>query len=441
MAQTPPQMVGITCRNCGRQFTTQVYSIVDVGQNPEAKRRLLEGQINVAVCPQCGVGGILSVPFLYHDPQKELLFIYTPPPTMMDNNRQQRFIGSLINSVMTSLPSERRKGYLFQPRTFLSLETMVDEIVIADGISRQQLEGQKRKAHLLDRLRTATSDDVIEIIARENEKDLDYEFLLMLNNLIERMRAQGNETEAARLQDLHRKLLQYSETARRGEVESARTLSRAKLLQRLLEIEDESQQKALVAAARPLLDYGFFQTLTGMVEEAKQAGNTEKANRLLDLRSKFLKWIDELDAEARRIWDRKAKLIQEILQSSDWRAAMEPHWQEIDQIFLTILARNIQLAQQQDNTQTAARLQQLADLAMVIAREHAPPEVQLLNRLLEADYPEGTQRILEQNREQINTDFAKLMDAVIRDLAAQGRQQDVDTTQLIRAQVKAMIGQ
>ena len=154
MAQTPPQMVVITCRNCGRQFTTQVYSIVDVGQNPEAKRRLLEGQTNVAVCPQCGVGGILSVPFLYHDPQKELLFIYTPPPTMMDNNRQQRFIGSLINSVMTSLPSERRKGYLFQPRTFLSLETMMDEIVIADGISRQQLEGQKRKAHLLDRLRT-----------------------------------------------------------------------------------------------------------------------------------------------------------------------------------------------------------------------------------------------------------------------------------------------
>jgi len=438
MAHSPPHMAAITCPNCGRHFTTPTQSIVDVGQDPGAKDRLLRGQINVAICPQCGVGGTLSAPFLYHDPQKELLFVYTPPSALMDSNQQQRFIGSLINRVMTSLPQEQRKGYLFQPRTFLSIETMLDEIIMADGLSRQELESQKRKLQLLDRLVSASSDDVIEIIARENEKELDYEFFLVLNNLIERMRAQGNETEADRLQGLRRKLLRYSEAARQGDVESEQIISKDELLQRLLKTDSEAQQKSLAAAARPLLDYGFFQALTATIEEAQQTGDIEKANRHLDLRSKLLQWTKELDDEARKIWERKAKLIQEVLQSSDWRAALEPQWQEIDRVFLIILESNIQQAQQQGDRQTAATLQQLADLALVVARDHAPPEVQLLNQLLDADYPQGTQRILEQKHDRLDAGFLKLIDAVIQDLAAQGRQQDVNTVQLIRAQIKAM---
>ncbi len=441
MAQTPPQMAAVTCPNCGRQFPTPVQSIVDVGQDPSAKVRLLQGQINVAICPQCGAGGTLSVPFVYHDPEKELLLTYTPPSTMMDNAQQQRLIGSLINSVMASLPQDRRKGYLFQPRTFLSMETMRDEIVMADGLSRQQLDGQKRKLRLLDRLVTATSDDVIEVIARENEKDLDYEFFLVLKNLIERMSAHGNEAEASRLQHLHRKLLQYSEAARQGDLESAEIISKDELLHRLLETDDERQQKALVAAARPLLDYTFFEVLTDRIEKAKQAQETQEANRLLSLRSKLLEWTQELDAEAKKIWERKGKLIQDTLQSSDWQAALEPHWQEIDHVFLTILSSNIELAQQRGDAEVAATLQQLADLALVIARKHAPPEVQLLNRLLEADYPEGTQRILEENRDHLNAGVFELLDAILRDLAAQGRQQDMATVQLIRTQAKALLGE
>jgi hypothetical protein len=432
-------MAAITCPKCRRQFTTPVYSIVDVGQDPAARDRLLQGQINLAICPQCGASGTLSVPFLYHDPEKELLFAYSPPSTVMDNAQQQRFIGVSINTVMASLPAGKRKGYLFQPRTFLSMETMLDEIIMADGISRQQMESQRRKLRLLQRLLNAISDDVIQVIARENEQDLDYEFFLLLNDIIERRRAEGNEAEASRVGSLHQKLLQYSDAARHGEVDSAEIISKDELLKRLLETDDEEQQKALVAAARPLLDYGFFQVLTSRIEKAQQAGNNEKANQLLELRSRLLDWTDKLDAEVKKIWERKAKLIEEILHSKDWRAALEPNWQEIDPIFLTILDSNVELAKKQGNEQAAAPLQQLADLALVIAREHAPPEVQLLNKLLEANYPEGTQRILEQNRDRLDAGFLDLIDGVVRDMAARGLQVQMKALQLIRAQAKVML--
>jgi hypothetical protein len=441
MAQIPAQAATLVCPNCGQQFTIQIHSIIDVGQDPDAKTQFLRGQTNVAVCPRCGTRGPLNTPFLYHDPHKELLFIYTPPPTAMSHDQQQRFIGSMINTVMSSLPSEQRKGYLFQPRNFLSLETMLDEIIVADGVSREQLESQRRKIRLLDRLQNAISDDVIEVIAKENEKDLDYEFFLLLNSLVEQSMAQGNEAEAARLRELHNKLLQYSEAARQGEAESAQILSQKDLLQHLLEIEDEQQLKSLVAAARPLLDYAFFQSLTGMIEKAQQEGEQEEADKLLNLRSKLLTWTDELDAEVRKIWERKAKLIQDILQSPDWRAALEPHWQEIDPVFLTILSSNVKLAQDQGNNQAVTTLQQLMDLALLVAREHAPPEVQLLNRLLEVEQPTETQRILEENRELLNASFLNLIDQITRDLAAQNRQEDIKRLQIIRGQVEELIGQ
>jgi hypothetical protein len=441
MAQIPTQAATIVCPNCGQQFTTQIRSIVDVGQDPEAKMRFLQGQLNVAICPRCGTAGPLNTPFLYHDPHKELLFVYTPPPTTMSHDQQQRFIGSMINAVMSSLPSEQRKGYLFQPRNFLSLETMLDEIIVADGIPREQLESQRRKLRLLNRLRSAVSDDVIEVIARENEKDLDYEFFLLLNNLVENMAAQGNEAEAVRLQGLRSKLLQYSEAARQGDAESAQILSQGDLLQLLLETEDEQQRKALVAAARPLLDYAFFQSFTGMIEKAQQDGKQKEADRLLGLRSQLLAWTDELDAAARKIWERKAKLIQDVLQSPDWRAALEPHWQEIDPIFLTIVSSNVRLAQDRGNEQAAATLQQLMDLALLIAHEHAPPEVQLLNQLLEVEAPTERQRLLEENREHLNAEFLALIDQVSRDLAAQRREEDIKALQMIRDRVEEMIEQ
>jgi hypothetical protein len=312
---------------------------------------------------------------------------------------------------------------------------------MAEGVSREQLESQRRKLRLLGRLQDATSDEVVEVIARENEKDLDYEFFLLLNNLAERMTVQGDEVEAGRLRTLRQKLLQYSDAARQGDVQSEQIISKEDILESLLAAEDEEQQKSLVAAARPLLDYGFFQTLTAMMERAEQAGDAEEAQQLLDLRSKLLDWTDELDAEAKKIWQRKGKLIEEILRSPDWRSALEPKWQEIDPVFLTILSSNVQLAKEQGNEQAATMLQQLADLALVIAREHAPPEVQLLNQLLEADYPDATQRILEQNRDRLDTDFLALIDDVIGSLAAQERGEDIETLRLIRAQVETAIGE
>ena len=242
------------------------------------------------------------------------------------------------------------------------------------------------------------------------------------------------------MQILRDKLLQYSQVSPQQILGEAESITPDELLQQFLKLDDEQQQKAMVAAIRPLLDYAFFQTLTSRIEEAEKTGNDDQAARLLDLRTKLLTWIDALEAEAKKIWERKGKIIKDALESADWRTALDPHWQEIDTIFLTILGSNIKIAQEQGNKQAAATLQQLADLAMIIAREHAPPEIELLNRLLETDSIEERTRILDENQNMVNTDFLGLINQVAQDLVAQGRQQEADTLLPLTEQVTKILG-
>ena len=91
-------------------ITVQVHSIIDVGQDPELKQRFLSGQLNIAVCPNCGSTGMVQVPLLYHDPQREFLGVLVPQEAVRDEAERQRVIGRLTNTLMNRLPPEQRRG-------------------------------------------------------------------------------------------------------------------------------------------------------------------------------------------------------------------------------------------------------------------------------------------------------------------------------------------
>ena len=83
----------VTCPSCNNQYQSPMEQILDVREDPNAKMRVLNGVVNVAKCPHCGVRGTLSIPFLYHDPDKELALVYVPMGAGLDNLERQRIIG------------------------------------------------------------------------------------------------------------------------------------------------------------------------------------------------------------------------------------------------------------------------------------------------------------------------------------------------------------
>ncbi|NJL34577.1 MAG: hypothetical protein HC893_12845 [Chloroflexaceae bacterium] len=116
-----PQTVQITCPNCRQPYQTQVFSLVDVTQHPELKRALMAGQINVAVCPNCGFVSMLGTPLAYHDAAKQLFLVYIPSELGLPAEMQERFIGDVTTLSMQSLPEQASKSHLLTPRRFLSM--------------------------------------------------------------------------------------------------------------------------------------------------------------------------------------------------------------------------------------------------------------------------------------------------------------------------------
>ena len=76
----PPTGAQIRCPNCGHTYVVPVFNIIDLGVNPELKGPLLSGQVNVAACPSCGVGGPLGTLLLVHEPAHQFLGVFVPGP-------------------------------------------------------------------------------------------------------------------------------------------------------------------------------------------------------------------------------------------------------------------------------------------------------------------------------------------------------------------------
>jgi hypothetical protein len=425
-----------------------VLTIVDALQSPEAKTLLLAGQLNVAVCPQCGHAGILSTPLVYHDSDKELLFTHVPSELGLPEVEQQGIIGDLTNRVMSSLPVEQRKGYLLRPRNFLRLEGLIEAVLEADGITPEMLEAQRARATLLDRLVQATSADARRIITQENDQLIDYEFFQLLSLNIELAQADSRQEVVQELLRLRGQLLEWTaagrEVASREEAikELGTQVTREELLEKLVRAAlagEQAKVETMVAFARPVIDYIFYQQLTARIESAEQAGNSSQASLLKILRNDILSLAAEIDAEVQRASEQAIQLLNEILQSDDMQRAVRAHIAQIDDLFLNTLAVNLQAAEQSGRSADAQKLRQLADVLMDVIRESQPPQIQFINELLSAEYPEGTRALLEENPEQVNAQLLEIMRLLGQDLTQTGRVEVAQRLAEIQQQATAMM--
>jgi len=422
-----------------------VQTIIDVGQDPEAKSRLLRGQVNIATCPQCGNAGMLSAPFVYHDPDKELLLCFLPPELNLRSDEQHKFVGDMTNRLMSYLPPEQRKGYLLQPKIFLSLQGLMDEVMRAEGVTKEMLETQKAKLGLLRRFLDATSDEVLQVMARENDDQLDYQFFYLLTGSIETAKADGEEDRAKRLLELREKLLESSSLGRASRVEREVTealeegMTREEFLEKVVECQSDAELQAVMVPGRRLLDYQFFRSLTSRIETHEGTGEAEEAQRLRDLRSRILEIRDRLDAETQAILKEKADLLREIFESENSEEALQEHMEEIDEAFFAVLSANIEHAETEGEKETAEKLKRLEALAFELLEEKMPRPIKFINQLMGAQYPRETKKLLEENVEQIDNELLRTMDLIIENLSRGGEKRAVRQLREIRDQARAML--
>lgn len=300
----------VLCPKCKSPVIAEIEQVFDTRFMPEARDLVLSGAFNILQCPVCGTVAQVPLPIVYHDPDKELLLVYVPPELGLSRDEQEKAVGPLLRQAMKNLPPEKRKAYLLQPQYVLSLRTLQERILEAEGISKEELEAQEKRMSLLSRLISASDEARRQIL--EQEKDLvDEAFLDLLGYLQYVAQSTGDRVLLQRLDAIEKLLREVTplgqileaeeEKARRVQefVKSLpRNLTPQAFVERLLQWPylDRDHLALLTLVFPAILDYPVLQAL----QEVKETGSVEmraKAKEvhrfLLDVLERAAKFQEE----------------------------------------------------------------------------------------------------------------------------------------------------
>lgn len=431
----------VNCPNCRQPVIADVEQLFDVASDPSAKQKLLSGAVNVIACQNCGYQGSLATPIVYHDAEKELLLSYMPPEMGLPRNEQERILGGLINQVINRLPQEKRKGYLLRPQSTLTMQGLVERVLEGEGITREMIQAQQQKMNLLQRLISATPD-VRETIAQQEDQLIDAEFFSLISRLAEASLGAGDQRSARALAELQRGLLPITSFGRELQAQSQEyeaainslrelgdQLTRDDLLDVVISAPNDIRLQALVRLARPAMDYEFFQLLSQRIDRARGDGRA----RLIEIREKLLDITREVDSRLEERRKAIQGIIENILQTPDISKAMAENLELVDEMFLGELDDFLAQARKQGNLERSAKIQQM--IAVIQEASAPPPEVKLIEAMLEAEDDASRQALLEQNASQITPDFIDALSNVMTQLQSTGDEQLIKRIQAVHRQV------
>lgn len=420
------------CPRCRQPVVAEIDQLFDMNVDKRAKQKLLSGTANFIQCPACGYEGNLSTPIVYHDPEKELLLTYFPPEMGIPVNEQEKMIGPLIKKVMENLPQEKRKGYLFKPQTMFTMQTMVEKILEADGITKEMLDAQQRKAKLIERLVTAQPDSQLEIISQEQD-EIDEEFFQLLSRLIQLTLAQGDQDGAQRLADLQKLLVENTEVGkdleeRTREIDAAIKslqeaskdgLTREKLLDLVVNAPSETRLMMLVSLARQGFDYMFFDLLTKKINES--AG--DEKTRLEALRESILNMTREIDQALQNEMEKARQLLNEIVAANNVEEELQNKLDQVSDIFVEVLRTELEAARQSGDL---VRLEKLNKVSGVIEAASAPPpEIRLIEQMLSFQDEKELDSFLDEHSEEITPELMQILNNVIMQSEQQGQSKEL----------------
>ena len=423
----------ITCPNCQTTFNAEIHQVVDVGQNPQLKYELLNGALNVFVCPNCGMSGQMATPLLYHDPEHELFMVHVPMELDLAPDERQQLIGRLVQEVMDQTPPEQRRGYMLQPQEIIRYQTFLEKILETEGVTPEMIARQRKQAELLQSLATADKD-VVDTLLEERSDEIDEAFFAMLRSMIEAAQQQGDDDRLLRLINLQARLyretevgqeLEARQTALRKfqqEVREADGLTPEMLVKHVVEhSDDRGTVDALISMGQQAFNYHFFTLLTDEIEERAKRQDKEGAKQLTQIRQHLRELHKEMEEQSQRILQQANETLQAILSADDRAQAIRENVDRIDDTFMYVLSALIAQAEQQGNTQRRQQLQEVQDLIMEEAERQVPPQIRLINRLLQAETETEQRTILEENQNMLTPELAQMLNALAEEVTSDGQ--------------------
>lgn len=432
-----PQVAQLSCPNCQQTFRTTIHSLVDATQQPDLKQTLVAGRLNIATCTSCGAATMIATPLIYHDISKQACFVYIPQEMKMSAEDQERFIGEMSSAITQTLPEDAPRGYLLTPKRFMTLQSLVDAILEADGIPKEVVEQQRKRVEIISSLAGALEDDeTFAQLVQEHQEDFNYEFFATLSAFIDAS-AQENQHESVELLVKLREKL-AKQVGFEEEFESPSTADADEVLQRLMDTAEEELEQ-VVAETRPVIDYALFQAWASQIEALEQEGKTDEAEKMKQRRTLVHETVERLDKEAQAIFEGAANALQEIVQAEDPQQALKQHKEHINEAFMLIASSNIESARRHGDEEAARRLEDVSRMAIEFIQSQLPPEERFINELLLCDTPKESIKLLRENMSMVTPEFVKKLNSLADDQDKQGVKETAKRLRQIARDASAML--
>ncbi|NWG15341.1 MAG: hypothetical protein HXY41_01775 [Chloroflexi bacterium] len=443
----------ISCTQCRQPFRAVFQNVIDAQEDPQAKMRLLTGQINLAQCPHCGAVNTMLTPLVYHDPTKELLITFIPMEMGLSKDAQEKAIGELMRDVTSRLPQGAFKGYLLQPRQALTMQGLVDQVLQADGVTPEMMETQRARVRLVEMLLEASDEDIPALI-EQNDDQIDSQFMQTVTLLAQRMLQEGQQGVAERLVLLQNQIVACS-TFGKQLVERSRAqdalieqaaneinalgpnAQRADFMNLAIRYADSVEYlQAIVGLVRPVFDYTFFQELQVRIGQSPAAERPQ----LEALREKLLELTAMADQQTRLALQNAAGLLQTIVNSPDPQAVIAANLPLIDYTFLQVLSANIQEADRRGDVNVGNRLKAIYSLVVDLLQADMPPELQFINEVLAASSEEAARDVITQRMGEFDGQLLEAIEAVEEQLTDQNETALLERLNWLREEVVQIFG-
>ncbi len=287
----------------------------------------------------------------------------------------------------------------------LTMETMVEKILEADGITREMIQEQQNRLNLLQRLLSTAPEGRLAIIQQE-EGQITADFFALLNRLIESTAAQGDQEAAQQLLALQQQLLNETKAGQELQEQVKETEEAVKSLQ-------EASQKGLTREALLGFDHQrphrnppdhagqpgpqrpglyFFQLLSDRIESA----SSEEKDKMNDLRTKLLEMTREIDQAVQEQMKEALQALNQLLDAPDIEQAITENPGLVNDFFIDVLHSEFKAATEKGDAQRRDKLQKVIQTIEKLSAP--PPEVEFIKQLLAAEDAQARQQLFSQQR-------------------------------------------
>ncbi len=423
----------VRCPHCNHPFTAAVENIIDVAEDPQAKARLLSGQLNAVQCPNCGNAHVVATPLLYHDASKEMLITFTPMELGLPEDEAERMIGGLMRELTTNLPNDAMKGYIFRPRSALTMQGLLEQVLEGDGITREMMDEGRERSRLVE-IFIQMDEDTLPALVTEHDAKLDAQFFQVMSLMAQRMVQEGRPDIAERVIALQQRLVELStygqEMIQKAQVQEQVLHEIAAKLQALgpqvtpdqvvdlvLTYKDDDERlQAMVGLARRMFDYNFFQTLTERMGQAP----ADERDDLGELRERLLQLTSLIDQQAQMALQQSANFLREVLQNPQPEQMLAQNVHMLDDTLMEVLGANIREAQRSGDLEASARLKTVHEAIVKVLQDTMDPPMRFVNDLLSSESEETATELLNARAAEFGPELLDIFDTLQEAVQAQG---------------------